>query len=153
MQQTSKYQFNLVDATDDFSPDPLNQNMEKVEEQFESVETDLSQVHSDLGTTGRNLRFTTGTYQGNGQFGEDHPNSLSFDFIPVAVLVHNNEMYSYDIPCILMRPLDHCASHTGDYLFLSWSEHGVSWYNPEYATRQMNVDGDTYYYTALGYDG
>ena len=32
MQQTTKYQFNLVDATDDFSPDPLNQNMEKVEE-------------------------------------------------------------------------------------------------------------------------
>ena len=32
MQQTSKYQFNLVDTTDDFSPEPLNQNMEKVEE-------------------------------------------------------------------------------------------------------------------------
>ena len=32
MQQTTKYQFNLVVATDDFSPDPLNQNMGKVKE-------------------------------------------------------------------------------------------------------------------------
>ena len=38
MQQTSKYQFNLVDATDDFSPDPLNQNAEKTETLIAGVE-------------------------------------------------------------------------------------------------------------------
>ena len=39
MQQTSKYQFNLVEGSDDFSPTPLNQNMEKVEELLSELST------------------------------------------------------------------------------------------------------------------
>lgn len=31
MQQTKKYQFNLIEPSDTFSPDRLNENMEKVE--------------------------------------------------------------------------------------------------------------------------
>ena len=31
MQQTSKYQFKLIEGTDDFSPGPLNDNMEMVD--------------------------------------------------------------------------------------------------------------------------
>ena len=36
MQQTSKYQFKLIEGTDDFSPTPLNDNMEKVEEALDT---------------------------------------------------------------------------------------------------------------------
>ncbi len=32
MQQTEKYQFNLIETSDTFSPDPLNENMEKAEQ-------------------------------------------------------------------------------------------------------------------------
>ena len=49
MQQTTKYQFNLVDATDDFSPTPLNQNMEKVEEELDSLTSALTQGLGGLG--------------------------------------------------------------------------------------------------------
>ena len=38
MQQTSKYQFNLVESGDAFSPAPLNDNMEKVEAALENAE-------------------------------------------------------------------------------------------------------------------
>lgn len=31
MQQTDKYKLNLIEKTDTFSPDALNENMEKVE--------------------------------------------------------------------------------------------------------------------------
>ena len=44
MQQTSKYQFNLVDATDDFSPEPLNQNAQKTETALTEMEETLAQV-------------------------------------------------------------------------------------------------------------
>ena len=37
MQQTSKYQFNLIETGDTFSPDPLNQNMEKVESALDAA--------------------------------------------------------------------------------------------------------------------
>ena len=43
MQQTSKYQFNLVDAADDFSPEPLNQNAQKAETLIAGLETDLTE--------------------------------------------------------------------------------------------------------------
>lgn len=36
MQQTEKYKLNLVERDDVFSPDPLNENMEKVERALES---------------------------------------------------------------------------------------------------------------------
>ena len=42
MQQTSKYQFNLVEGSDDFSPTPLNQNMEKVEEELIALSAALT---------------------------------------------------------------------------------------------------------------
>ena len=48
MQQTSKYQFNLVDATDDFSPEPLNQNMEKVEEAREGQAAALESAKGEF---------------------------------------------------------------------------------------------------------
>ena len=35
MQQTNKYKLNLIEKDDTFSPDPLNDNMEKVEEALE----------------------------------------------------------------------------------------------------------------------
>ena len=55
MQQTSKYQFNLVEGSDDFSPAPLNQNMEKVEEALETI-----------AVTAAEKPYATGNYTGNG---------------------------------------------------------------------------------------
>ena len=46
MQQTSKYQFNLVEGSDDFSPTPLNQNMEKVEEVLETLDAAVDEAQS-----------------------------------------------------------------------------------------------------------
>jgi len=40
MQQTAKYQFNLIEREDVFSPDPLNENMEKVEGALEAVQAE-----------------------------------------------------------------------------------------------------------------
>ena len=37
MQQTTKYQFKLIEGSDDFSPQPLNDNVEKVEELFQDM--------------------------------------------------------------------------------------------------------------------
>ena len=37
MQHTKQYELNLIDKTDAFSPDPLNENTEKVEKALEAV--------------------------------------------------------------------------------------------------------------------
>ena len=48
MQHTSKYQFKLIEGTDDFSPAPLNQNMEKVEEELEGIEESLAEGLAEM---------------------------------------------------------------------------------------------------------
>ena len=64
MQQTSKYQFNLVEGSDDFSPTPLNQNMEKVEEALGDMEDAVDGV-MEAAYTPENKPFVVGSYTGN----------------------------------------------------------------------------------------
>ena len=95
MQQTTKYQFNLVDATDDFSPAPLNQNMEKVEEELsglstaltqgleevedsisaleDSVDTQLAAVAANLGAAGRTPASPGAAIPGRMPMGQEAP--------------------------------------------------------------------------------
>ena len=77
MQQTSKYQFNLVEGSDDFSPTPLNQNMEKVEEALEGMETAIEESYSS-----GNKPYVVGSYTGTG-----NTQTIEVGFRPSAVLV------------------------------------------------------------------
>ena len=89
MQQTEKYQFNLIEGADDFSAEPLNQNMEKAE----AVLTDLS----------LRVRLVSGTYTGAGGYGEDHPNVLEFpdaERPPTVILVGGGDASN---PQVLIR--------------------------------------------------
>ena len=71
MQQTSKYQFNLVEGSDDFSPTPLNQNMEKVEEALETI-----------AVTAAEKPYATGNYTGNGG-----TQTITLGFKPLFVII------------------------------------------------------------------
>ena len=77
MQQTSKYQFNLVEGSDDFSPAPLNQNAQKTEAalvameesltgQIEEMEGSLASLAANVGTAGKTARIAWGSYTGTG---------------------------------------------------------------------------------------
>ena len=152
MQQTSKYQFNLVEGSDDFSPTPLNQNMEKVEEELSGLE---SSVMANLGTIGHNLRIQTGSYVGTGTYGQSNPKSLTFDLYPVVVMIVCETNAFASPPCIMMRPTSACVFAAVDPAsmrqYVSWSEHGVSWYSNVNDYCHINMNGQTYHYLALGY--
>ena len=171
MQQTSKYQFNLVDATDDFSPEPLNQNAQKAETLIAGLETDLTEgmeevtdtlaeLTANVGSTGHNARIVYGSYVGTGTYGRNSKNTLSFDFTPVLVVTSSNEYHNHITnPTIFLRGrtiacsenlysnLDQCQKQT-----VSWSDTGVTWYCTDDAWGQNNVSGRTYFYVAIGYD-
>ena len=173
MQQTAKYQFNLVDSSDDFSPAPLNQNMEKVEEELDSLTSALTQglggledsldaglasLTAALGSGGHTCRIAHGSYNGTGQFGESHKNSLSFDFTPVAVLIGTAASTQDNaFPGLFLRGMSTGHSCYGypteldPQLHLTWQAQGVIWYSNSEQYHQMNVSGYTYYYVALGY--
>lgn len=98
MQHTSKYQFKLIEGTDDFSPAPLNQNAQKTETLLagmeedlaaleDSVDSQLAAVTAALGTGGSNARVTYGSYTGTGTYGSDNPITLNCPFKPLAVVI------------------------------------------------------------------
>ena len=106
---------------------------------------------------GGNTRIAYGSYNGTGQYGESHKNSLSFDFTPVAVFVGAlNDTSDTAFPGALFRGMNQghsCYSYTYGQaeLPLTWQAQGVSWYSTSDQYHQMNARGITYYYVALGY--
>ena len=136
MQQTTKYQFKLIEGSDDFSPQPLNDNAEKVEEALQALETsvrqdletletsvaeDLAEVESSieavsgsvaqvagsLGTTGHNARMVLGSYAGTGQYGQGNPTSLTCGFTPVAALIVGDQPGANTSSAFLVRGCDY----------------------------------------------
>ena len=179
MQQTSKYQFKLIEGTDDFSPTPLNDNMEKVEDALEAldasvaeqlgdvedamdtleagVESSLANLTAALGTGGHTCRMAYGTYTGSGQYGENHPNSLTFDFTPVLIIIGTvGSVETEAFPGMLFRGMNmgHSVYTYGDSpLYTTWTDHGVSWYSADSTHYQMSLNNTPYQYIALGYSG
>lgn len=152
MQHTSKYQFKLIEGTDSFSPDPLNDNMEKVEEQFEAVEEDLANLAATVGAHGETARIAFGSYVGTGTYGADNPNSLTFGFTPAVVLLAAANV-TYGVPTVLLRSMPALPGPSGSMTInLTWDGDSLSWYAVNNANAQGNQEGATYYYVAIGYE-
>ena len=157
MQQTSKYQFKLIEGTDDFSPGPLNDNMEMVEEQFEAVEEEFSEVMTNLGSGGNTARIIYGSYVGTGTYGEDNPNQLTFSFEPKmwGILCEsyrstsNNQAYFTEISIAVAWGVSGTPSDSREIQY-AYSGNTVSWYSGENVGYQKNQNNHTYYYFALG---
>ena len=150
MQQTSKYQFKLIEGTDDFSPTPLNDNMEKVEEKLSELNDTVTQHAAAIGTGGHTCRIAFGSYQGSGTYGAGSPNSLSFDFYPVLVMLQGVGMPSTGA---LLRGSG-MGDHTwqgGGPMTVAWTNNSVSWYSEESSAFQSNISGIAYFYVAVGY--
>ena len=148
MQQTSKYQFKLIEGTDDFSPGPLNDNMEMVEEQFEAVEEEFSEVMTNLGSGGNTARIIYGSYVGTGTYGAGNPNTLTFDFRPL-LLIWGDPVYDQYTTVVCMRGRDNQPGPNGRIATI-WGNNSVSWYHNSSAQEQANSSGVSYPYVAIG---
>ena len=101
-------------------------------------------------------RIVTGTYTGTGTYGSSHPNTLSFDFAPKFVLIRITGL-SFYYGLALFSPLTNGSpdlagnSYSGEErVFASWNGNSVSWYNEDRAKKQLNEEGRTYCYLAIG---
>lgn len=131
MQQTTKYQFNLIESTDPIQTAPLNENMEKVE----------------LALSDR-LHMALGHYQGSGEYGVKHPNILNFDFRPQFLFIWSSGPYisiaTRDDNTMVTR-----VNSSGRDIYVTWGDQSVSWYgNDNY--EQLNQTTYTYHYLAVG---
>jgi hypothetical protein len=91
-----------------------------------------------------------GSYVGTGTYGANNPTSLTFPFTPKLVIVDD---------VILINPMSQFVVSFGSYNGINrttWLENGISWYtlggDDRYggADYQLNSNGDTYHYVAIG---
>ena len=151
MQHTPKYALNLIDPSDEFLPDPLNQNMETVETQLqarEAAEAALdTKFSAAIGSGGKNARIAWGSYVGTGESGKEHPSTLTFDFKPHLVLVSCSEGAMG--PRWFLRPV-----LENNFMEFTWGENSVTWIARSSEANinrdQYNLAGTDYYWAAIG---
>ena len=93
------------------------------------------------------VKVTTGTYTGNGKYGRDSPNRLTFSFAPKFVVISESE---YSIIFVYNAEYAFYSGVSARYLYATWSGSSVSWYNLDSESQQMNSSGKTYTYYAFG---
>lgn len=93
-----------------------------------------------------NCRIVYTTYVGTGEYGPDHPITLTFDAPPLAVFVCGNGFrlgylirgWTYTMP----------AHQEGGAWFTTWGENSVTWYSAD-TPSQFSGKGATYHVVAL----
>lgn len=101
------------------------------------------------------VNIETGSYVGTGTYGESNPNTLTFGFTPKLVIIVAGEApldqmgtFVYNAPygvSFYGLSQSHLIS-----VVLTWGENTVQFYNTDTAGRQLNQNGITYYYVAIG---
>jgi hypothetical protein len=122
-----------------------------------------------LGSLGL-VQIASGSYIGNGNYGQNNPNTLTFNFPPKVIMFHGkmraakNSAGNYPLFALCDSGSYICSvgDNTNTYGVMSVSGNTVSWYTTntydanyeEYASlvpcSQMNGEGETYYYVAIG---
>ncbi len=98
------------------------------------------------------VRLVTGTYTGTGEYGKDHPTTLTFDFTPKLIFMFGNSRFSNFTladPSITTY-LDPAAGNSDSMLYFTWTQDSVSWYNQNGPGDQYNIAGTEYHYFILG---
>lgn len=91
----------------------------------------------------------TGSYVGTGAYGTGNPNELTFPFEPKIIIGITPEDDSSALTRSMIRPNQ--QSYVGSNpLYVTWDGNSVSWYSLNGGTQQLNRNGKTYYYVALG---
>lgn len=142
MQQTENLKLNLIEPTDAVDPAPINENFRAVERELSA----LTALAADVGSGGKNCRIAWGSYVGDWGSGASHPNTLTFDFVPVLLVCYigtsGGEFH-------MIRPATTVGGTSHSTMVVTWGDNSVSWYSSDSNGAQYNR-GTTYYWLALG---
>lgn len=124
----------------------------------------MAKIDAGVAAAG-NCKIVTGTYTGTGEYGEEHPNTLTFPFEPKLVIITkpptDYSSYTSEIavwirgqPYGNMRFSESSGGATGRCFSdtLSWRGNTLAWYaqgSDANAAMQLNASV-TYYYAAIG---
>ena len=103
-----------------------------------------------LGKLGDKASVQVVSYVGTGTYGSSNPNSLTFDFVPKAIMVRDNEAGIRFLEAIYGMKFAVVKYSSGDSVSMIWNKKTVSWYSAGDSYYQMNSSGTKYYAVAIG---
>lgn len=124
--------------------------------QMADFNADNTKIDVALGALMKNqLQLVTGSYVGTGEYGWEHPNTLTFPFPPTIVCIvadHSDISSSGTIFIRGQRGSSGIGIALNESLRLgvSWKDNSVSWSTSSSVKNQLNVQGFAYTYFALG---
>lgn len=136
---TEHYQLNQWSLDDPVQMEDFNEDNRKVDEA-------LNQLMSER------VRMTLGSYIGTGEYGPEHPNTLTFDFTPRLLLIlgegHGGSfLLTYSAITTYAPPT---ATSDSWELEFQWTDNSISWYSEERPGTQRNAEGVAYTYLVIG---
>lgn len=120
--------------------------------------TSLQDLVAALGDAG-GVRIATGSYTGTGTYGANNPCSLTFPFSPILIIIscwrNASSVTTTSTIGIFVRNvhgmrLTQSTNYASKILYATWAETSISWYSVDGENDQLNYDGTTYHYLALG---
>lgn len=103
-----------------------------------------------LGKLGDKAMVQVVSYVGTGTYGESNPNSLTFDFVPKAIMVRDNGQGTRFLEAIYGMEFAAVKYSDGSFVSMIWNKKTVSWYSDSDPYYQMNLNGAKYYAVAIG---
>jgi len=86
MENTSNYGLKRWDGGDRILHTEFNDNWDKIDTALKSSADGVAALQTALASCG-NCKIVYGTYTGNGKYGKDNPNQLTFDGNPLFVII------------------------------------------------------------------
>lgn len=120
-----------------------------------SYPVDDGYTYTALGQLGAKVRIATGSYTGTGTYGASNPNSITFDFEPVFLVIYYGSQKTVFIRgcgtalTILDGPFS-ASTLRGWVNAVTFSGNELAWYNGDHADYQLNTSGAVYNYIAIG---
>ena len=124
-----------------------------------TIKTLIDNNYAELSSLANSkARIATGSYVGTGKYGASNPCSLTFDFVPLLVVVQTKEYSAGNATSatLVIVPQSKQAWAFGnfynkvEYNTISLSGNTLSWYNESSEFNQLNIKGRMYCYTAIG---
>ena len=142
MNHTTNYQLSQWSRTDQVLMEDFNADNAKLDAALKTHDTALAGLTAAAPHWG-NCQIYTTTYTGTGQYGEEHPSTLTFPKKPLLVMITD---CGYMPRCFL--PFNDYYSYSGTYVTINWSGNTVTWFATS-TDGQMNYTGRTYYVVAF----
>lgn len=97
-------------------------------------------------------KIETGSYVGTGTYNSASPNTLTFGFVPQLVFLFMAPSPRFAVAANGQSVFRSDSSETSSigYTNVKWDGNSMSWYNSTNADEQLNKNGQTYHYIAIG---